>query len=209
MCLNIDFQKVAVTDGNMTDTDKLELERMLRESQEKLEKLQVENTNLLELLQNQSPESKEEEVPNPHPADVPQQQAGSPGQEPKALRELKAKYLLLHGEKMQLLEKLEERDAQLQQLREESLRERDDRPPVSHPDVERSLSTGDVSPDDPKAEIRKLRKVIEEKDVKMENLYVQLRSFDAVASAKTSLEKEIAQMKTQLEAAKVYECNGY
>ena len=110
---------------------------------------------------------------------------------------------------MQLLEKLEERDAQLQQLREESLRERDDRPPVSHPDVERSLSTGDVSPDDPKAEIRKLRKVIEEKDVKMENLYVQLRSFDAVASAKTSLEKEIAQMKTQLEAAKVYECNGY
>ena len=85
MCLNIDFQKVAVTDGNMTDTDKLELERMLRESQEKLEKLQVENTNLLELLQNQSPESKEEEVPNPHPADVPQQQSWVPWARAKSI----------------------------------------------------------------------------------------------------------------------------
>ena len=186
----------------MTDADKLELERMLRESQEKLEKLQVENKNLLELLQNQSTESKEE-VSNLHPADVPQQQAGSPGQEPKALKDLKGKYLLLHGEKMQLLEKLEERDAQLQQLREESLPEKDDRPPVSHPEVERSLSTDDLSPADSKAEIRILRKVIEEKDLKIDNLNVQLRAFDAVASGNMSLGEEIAELKDKLQAAQV------
>ena len=183
----------------MTDADKLELERMLRESQEKLDKLQVENKNLLELLQlqNQTPESKEE-VPNLHPADVPQQQAGS-----RALKDLKAKYLLLFDEKLQLLEKLEQRDTQLQQLHEETLPERDGRPPVSHPDVERSLSTGDLSPDDPKAEVKKLRKVIEEKDMKIDNLNVQLRSFEVVASGNMSLGEEIAKLKDKLEAAQV------
>ena len=113
----------------MTDADKLELQQMLRESQDKLEKLRVENENLLELLQNQSIESKEEElqvvVPDPNPAGVPQQHAGSQRNSGQALKELKVKYLLIHDEKMQLLEKLEERDAQLKQLREETLYQRE------------------------------------------------------------------------------------
>ena len=244
LCMQcLKFQRVAVTEGNMTDADKLELEQMLRESQDELEKLRVKNKNLsdhltesqeqleeLQVARGNLMESQErlqaenknlterlEEFSAPKPAGGVQPS----GHEVKAFKDLKAKYLQLVDEKMkltperdqllaekkQLLEKLADRDIELKQLREDILPERDDRPPVSHPDVEQSLSTGDLSPDDPKAEIRKLRKVIKEKDVKMEMMDVQLRSFDAVASTKTSLEKEIAQMKMQLEAAQVCECS--
>ena len=139
----------------------------------------------------------------------------------KAFKDLKAKYLQvvdeklqllaerdqLLGERKQLLEKLADRDIELKQLREETLPERDGRPPVSHPDVERSLSMGDLSPDDPTAENRKLRKMIEEKDMEIDNLKVQLKSFEAVASGNMSLREENARLKDRLKAAQVCEYN--
>ena len=210
-----ELENLRVKNKNLTNRltesqEQLEELRVARESfnerltasQEKLERLQAENTNLLERLEERS-------APKPASGVQPS------GLEAKVFKDLKAKYLQLMDEKIKLtperdqLLNLADRDVELKLLHEETLPERGDRPPVSHPDVERSLSTGDLSPDDPKAEVKQLRKVIEEKDVKMENLYLQLRSFHAVASTKTSLEKEIAQMKLQLEAAQVYECNGY
>ena len=69
------------------------------------------------------------------------------------------------------------------------------------------MSTGDLSPDDPKAENRNLRKVIEEKDMEIDNLKVQLRSFQAVASGNMSLGEENARLKDRLKAAQVCEYN--
>ena len=168
-------------------------ERLVK-SQEKLGRLQAENKNLLERMAELS-------------ALKPAGGVQPSGHEAKAFKDLKAKYLqvvdekyTLLAEREQLLVKLEQRDLGLY---EENLPGRDDRPPVSHPDVERSLSTGDQSPDDPKAEVKKLRKVIEEKDMKIDNLNVQLRSFDAVASGNMSLEEENARLKDKLKAAQV------
>ena len=167
-------------------------------SQEKLGRLQAENKNLLERMAELS-------------ALKPAGGVQPSGHEAKAFKDLKAKYLQVVDEKYTLLSEREQLVVKLEQrdlgLYEENLPKRDDRPPVSHPDVERSLSTGDLSPDDPKAEVKKLRKVIEEKDMKIDNLKVQLRSFEAVASGNMSLGVEIAGLKDKLEAAQVCGCN--
>ena len=141
-------------------------------------------------------------------------EASAPGDK---LKELKAKYLAIHAEKMdlitnknqlvaekdQLLEKLEERDNQLKQLREEILA-RGDGPPTEHPNVERSLSMGSIqSPDDPKAEVKRLREVLEERETKIHNLTMQLKTFEAVAGDKASLETDIVELKEQLQEAQV------
>ena len=79
------------------------------------------------------------------------------------LRRLKKKYLSIHGEKtqlstekVQLLEKLDERDLQLKELREKL--STDDQSQASLPNVQRSLSVGEaLSPEDPRAEVDRLR----------------------------------------------------
>ena len=225
------FQKVAVTEGNMTDADKLELEQMLRESQDELEKLRVKNKNLgdhlaesqeqLEELriarenlmvsqerlqaQNKNLTERVAELSAPKPAGGVQPS----GQEAKAFKDLKAKYLQVVDEKLQLLAERDQLLGEKKQLPEIETELKQlhlpERPSISHPEVERSLSTGDLSPEDPKAEIRKLRKVIEEKDVEIDNFKVQLRSFEAVASGNKSLGEQNARLKDKLKAAQVCE----
>ena len=235
---NVKFQKVEVTGGNMTDADKLELEQMLRESQDELEKLRVENKNLsdhltesqeqleqlgfareslyerlteshekLERLQAENKNLLERvaELSAPKPASGVQ----PPSHEARAFKNLKAKYLQVVDEKLQLLAERDQLLGEKKQLPEIETGltqlHLPDGPPVSHPDVERSLSTEDLSPDDPKAEIRKLRKVIEEKDMEIDNFRVQLKSFEAVASGNMSLREENARLKDRLKAAQVCE----
>ena len=167
----------------------------LMESQEKLERLQAENKNLLERVA---------ELSAPKPAGGVQ----PPSHEAKAFKDLKTKYLQVVDEKLQLLAERDQLLGEKKQLPEIETELKQlhlpERPPVSHPDVERSLSTGDLSPDDPKAESRNLRKVIEEKDMEIDNLKVQLRSFQAVASGNMSLGEENARLKDRLKAAQVY-----
>ena len=234
----------------MTDADTLELQQMLKDLQEELVKFRVENRNLNDHLAESQEELEQlriaresfddrlaksrqelEGLQDENKTLIERLKESSTlqpvggvqpsGHEGKAFKDLKAKYLQLHGERLkllpardqllaekkQLLAKLEQREVELKQLREETLPKRDDRPPVSHPDVERSLNTGDLSPDDPKAEIRKLRKVIEEKYMEIDILKVQLRSFEAVASGNMSLREENAHLKDKLKAAQVCEYN--
>ena len=191
------------------DADKWDLQQMLKESQEELEKLRAENKSLLERLGEKRDNEKDAENAGLQAAPI------SSSEESKFQR-MRNKYLLVHDEKMrllderekflnerqELLEKLEERDAQLMKLRRETL-VRGNRRSSDHPDVERSLSVGGLmSPDDPKAEVVRLRKVVDDQDKKIHN---QLKSFEAVASSKTNLEEEIAKLKGQLESSQVCE----
>ena len=200
----------------MTDADKWDLQQMLKESQEELEKLRAENKSLLERLGEKRDDEKDAEKDAENAG---LQAAPISSSEESKFQRMRNKYLLVHDEKMrllderekflnerqELLEKLEERDAQLMKLRRETL-VRGNRRSSDHPDVERSLSVGDLmSPDDPKAEVVRLRKVVDDQDKKIHNLEVQLKSFEAVASSKANLEEEIAKLKGQLESSRVCE----
>ena len=110
----------------------------------------------------------------------------------ESYKRLKSKYLKLHEEKMELLEKLEERDAQVKMLSQVT---------VEYPTVKRSLSAGELrSPDDSKTEIYQLRKVIEDKETKIN---MKLQSFEKVASGNTDLGQQVVKLKEQLKATQV------
>lgn len=167
----------------MTDTDKSNLQQMLIESQNELEQLRNDNKSLSECLNLLEQQGEDEE--------------GEPVSQ-VAFRRLKNKFLSMHSEKTQLLEKLEARDAEVKELREGN------RPPVEYPDVQRSLSTGEpLSPEDPMTEVHRLRSVLDDKEKKIQNLNMQLKSFQEVASVNADLEEQIAQLKKQLQ---VYSC---
>ena len=181
----------------MTDTQKVEqLEKQLEQTQQEFEKFRQESQKLQEELdrlrmsQTQGDGDKD-----------PQQEAN--------MEILRKSYLKLHTEKMNLLDKLEARDEELKQLRDQKAVAND-----THPNVTRSISAdGILSPDDPKVEVVRLREVVENKQSKIESLEVQLRSFQTVASERVRLQghsqdqsRTVMGLKKELEAAKVCVC---
>ena len=178
---------------------------MLIESQKQLELLQTENKQLLARLkileeQDVNAVGKEElqKTAVQEQSDR-QERKSKPVDLLEAHKRLKSKFLKLHEEKMELLEKLEERDTQVK-----TLRDKVSQVTVEYPTVEHSLSAGELqSPDDPKAEIYQLKKVIEDKEKKIDNLTVQLQSFEKVASGNTDLGQQVVKLKEQLKAAQV------
>ncbi len=228
----------------MTDTDKWELQRMLQESQEELEKLWNHNKLLLEQLkayegqtyvppkpskpEDEADIGKQEElerlwnhnkllverleayedlsgVPIPFKEEDEKLDTSKPTDrevKTKALKRLRTQFLDLHAEKMQLLEKLQDRDAELKKLREETI---GDEPLANYPDVRRSLSVGEVrfSAEDTNAEVDRLRSVLEDKEKKLDNLAMQLKSFQAVASDNAQLIDQVDQLKAKLKASEV------
>ena len=209
---------MVVNEDNMTDADKLELQEMLKQSQEELEKLWnhnkilVERVRVLEEAQSdvktETLDSETLDLEKSETLDMKKsetlEKTGNISPEPGAFQRLKTKYLSTVEEKMQLLEKLEERDNQLKVLREEKLAKGEEST-ANYPDVMRSLSVGDAqSPADPRAEVDRLRGVLEDREKKIHNLQVQLNSFQQVASGNVTLEEQIIQLKGKLEASEVH-----
>ena len=174
---------MVVNEDNMTDADKLDRQEMLKQSQEDLEKLWCQNQLLVErvrVLEEEAQSGMKSETLG---------KTDNVSPEPGAFQCLKPQYL----EKMQLLEKLEERDNQLKALREEELT-------AIH-----LLSVWDAqSPADSRAEVDRLRGVLEDREKKIHNLQVQLNSFQQVASGNVTLEEQIIQLKGKLEASEVH-----
>ena len=190
------MQKLEVTGGYITDSHKLELQPMLLESQKQFELLQTENKQLLahlKILEEQDVNAvRKEELQKTAVQEQSDRQEGKFKlvNLPEAHKRLKSKYLKLHEQKMELLEKLEERNVQVKTVCDKVFQVT-----VEYPTMERSLSAEELqSPDNPKAaEIYQLRKVIEDKENKIDNLTVQLQSF----------EKVVVKLKEQLKAAQV------
>ena len=55
------------------------------------------------------------------------------------------------------------------------------------------------SPADPRAEVDRMRGVLEDREKKIHNLQVQLNSFMQVASGNVALEEQVVQLKRKLE----------
>ena len=168
----------------MTDTVKLKLQQELVESQQELELLREKNQTLLEAVELEG-DSRVKKLQ-------------------EANMRLTDKYLSLHGEKMHLFEKVKERDDQLRDLREAGVVMTDSRHNACFPNVQRSLSVGEVTNlTDPIAEVDRLRIVIECKSKKIDNLTMQLNSFQDVASGNVSLQSDVTELKAKLEEAEV------
>jgi chromosome segregation ATPase len=212
---------MAVTQDNMTDSDKLELQQMLKESQEELERLWHHNKILVERLKTMESQHRMlqsndgEEHMNGSEADAEVNDCLKSYERPQlsyrlrkdetaesstAFRKLKDNFLSLHEEttqlrsdKAQLARELEERDAQLNTL---SL--------PSTPDIERSLSLGALgSPEDPRVEVERLRSVVQDRDMKLDNLKMQLKTFQEVATEKADLDQQVKELEAQLKATEV------
>ena len=165
------------------------------ENSQKVDQLQRE----LEQIQN---EFEELDLPQ-----VSQKQTKKDIQEEDTIEHLRKNYLKLHTEKMYLLEKLEARDEELKQLRDQSTSGED-----TYTNAGCSLSSDGVFHE---VDIVRLREVVEHKQRKIESLEVQLTTFQAVANAKERLrvqsqdQSRIAiDLRKELEAAKVcgYKC---
>ncbi len=118
-------------------------------------------------------------------------------------KRLRANYLKVNEERILLLEQLEERDAQIKRYRDE-LAAKNTPPDTSSLNVQRSLSAGDAeSLEDPKAEVRCLKNSLKEKEVEVDNLKVQLQSFQEVASGNMDPGKEVLELKKQLKESEV------
>ncbi len=116
-------------------------------------------------------------------------------------KRLRANYLKVNEEKILLLEQLEERDAQIKRYQDELVAK--DAPPAPL-NVQRSLSAGEVeSLEDSKAEVRRLGNALKKKEVEIDNLEVQLDSFQEVASGNMDLGKEVLELKKQLRVSEV------
>ena len=220
----------------MTDSDKLELQDMLKQSQEELERLWNNNKLLHERLkvlesQHHMHESSElegegeigdisksqckvAELTNrlraykeqlcylPKPSD----QEHVVETEPVKVQRLKKEYLSLHAEKLQiqsekmkLLGELEERDVQLKEL-QENLTES----PYGSLRIEQSLSLDALeSLEDPRAEVYRLRNVVDDKDKK---LNIQLKTFQEVAASNADLKRQLGQLQMKLKDTEV--CTG-
>ena len=259
---------MVVAEENMTDADKRELQEMLKESHEELErlwnhnKILVERLKAMEMQQHFQELSVAEDSEADSEVDESQRKVAElterlraykqqlcylpkpSKQERKAgttdpLRQLKDEYLSMHTEKMSLLAKLEEQDAQLKEMREmlaesgkdkylsmytekmsllEKLEERDAQlkemremlaesgtTPTNYPRIECSPSLGALgSPENLKVEVYRLRSVIEEKEKKLENMSMQLKTFEVIANEKAGLEEQVEQLWTQLRTLEVY-----
>ena len=174
---------------------------MLSESQKQLRQFQEENKkltdDLLQLGEDYKYLLKQEQVTT-DPAGLP----AAEGKSDEAQKRLKRNYLKIHDEKLQLLQKLEERDAELKELR--TANATGEKTQKDYPSVERSLSVGEVkSPEDPRAEVDRLRRVIEEKEVKVDNLNIQLQTFQEQAEENVTLSQQIAGLMEELKAMKV------
>ena len=174
---------------------------MLSESQKQLRQLQEEKKkltdDLLQLEEDYKCLLKQEPVTK-DPAVAP----AAEGKSDKAQKRLKKNYLKLLDEKLQLLQKLEERDAELKELR--TANATGEKTQKDYPSVEHSLSAGEVtSPKDPRAEVYHLRHVIEEKDMKLDNLDMQLQMFQEQAEENINLSQQIAGLKEELRTMKV------
>ena len=192
---------MAVTDGNMTDTDKLDLQQMLMESQKELENLRKEKENLLEQREGLLEHVKvlEDSVDaKPESADS-AKAVQEKKSEAEKFRQMKKSYLKIHAQKMQLEEKVIERDTQLKVFREGF--GVTPSPPVDDHDLQRSSSAGDLtSPVDPRAEVLRLRSVVKEKDERIHNLDMQLRSFQ---QGLADGQDQITQLRAELESTQV------
>ena len=227
---------MVVTEDNMTNSDKLELQDMLKQSQEELERLWNHNKLLheqLKVLEGQhhmhgslelegegesgdtsKSQCKVAELTNRLRAyeehlcylSKPCDQEHVVETEPVKLQRLKEKYLSLHEQKLQiqsekikLLGELEERDVQLKKLQEklsESL--------YSSPHIERSLSLGALeSLEYPRAEVYRLRSVVDDREKKLSNLNIQLKTFQEVAARNADLERQLKQLQMKLKATEV------
>ncbi len=118
-------------------------------------------------------------------------------------KRLRANYLKVNEERILLIAQLEERDAQMKRYRDE-LAAKDAPPATLSLNVQRSLSAGEAeSLEDPKAEVRRMENALKEKDVKIDNLEVQLDSFQVVARGNMDLRKEVLELKKQLRESEV------
>lgn len=159
-------QKMAITKESMTNAEKWELQEMLMESHEELERLWNHNKILVERLQHLQGSSRleqESEVESKLPEHLqtyeqqqsylhlakpfnPECQAGTASSD--TLRQL----IDMHAEKMSLLEKLNERDAQLKEMHE--ILAKVDVTRTNNCCVKRSLSVEAFrSPEYPKVEV--------------------------------------------------------
>ncbi len=116
-------------------------------------------------------------------------------------KRLRTNYLKVNEERIFLIAQLEERDAQIKRYRDELAVK--DAPPAPL-NVQRSLSAGEAeSLEDPKAEVRRLGNALKEKEVEVDNLKVQLDSFQEVASGNMDLGKEVLKLKKKLRESEV------
>ena len=220
----------------MTDSDKLELQDMLKQSQEELERLWNDNKLLhkrLKVLEGQhhmhesselegegeigdisKSQCKVAELTNRLRAYEEQlcylpkhsDQEHIVETEPVKLQRLKKEYLSLHAEKLQiqsekmkLLGELEERDVQLKELQEKLTES-----PYGSPRIEQSLSLGALeSPEDPRAEVYRLRSVVDDREKKLSNLNIQLKTFQEVAARNADFERQLMQLQLKLKATEV------
>ena len=211
---------MVVVEDNMTDSDKLELQDMLKQSQEELERLWSHNQLLHERLKVLEGQHHMHELEGEGEIDISKSQCKVAEltnrlrayqehvveTEPVKLQRLKKKYLSLHAEKLQiqsekmkLLGELEERDVQLKELLSES--------PYGSPRLEQSLSLGALeSPEDPRAEVYRLRSVVNDREKKLSNLNIQLKTFQEVAASNADHERQLKQLQMKLKATEV--CTG-
>ena len=211
---------MVVAEDSITDSDKLELQDMLKHSQEELERLWNHNKLLheqLKVLEGQHHMHKSSELEGEGEsgdtsksqckvAELTNRLRAVVETEPVKFQRLKKKYLSLHAEKLQiqsekmkLLGELEERDVQLKELQEklsESL--------YSSPRIEQSLSLDALeSPEDPRAEVYRLRSVVDDREKKLNNLNIQLKTFQEVAASNVDLERQLGQLQMKLKATEV------
>ena len=215
-----------VTEDNMTDTARSEVQKKLKESQEELEKLWKQNQCHEEHVK--TLEAQEQELKGLWKAAQEQSQdfwnqnrqlvhrlqafkalenaSKTSKQDTDPFKTLRTNYIGLHTEKTQLMENLDERDSQVKELREKLARSSDPaESPGSLPNVQRSLSIGQplLPGHDSTAEVQQLRQVLQERETKIHNLNVQLNTFQEVASNNTKLQQQISRLRAKLKAHEV------
>ena len=60
-----------------------------------------------------------------------------------------------------------------------------------------------MSPEDPRAEVHRLREVVDDKEKKIHNLTMQLKTFEDVASGNIDLGEEVVELKAKLQSYEV------
>ncbi len=184
----------------MTDTDKLDLQQMLMESQKELENLRSEKESLLEHIEVLEVQFHLSDARSAlENADTAKAGQGQTRSDADKLRQLKKNYLKVHNEKLELLEKVKERDSQVKELRDGFGQTAN--PPVDNQAPQHSSDL--PSPEDPRAEVDTLRATLDEREDRIHNLSMQLRSFQGLADEKANYKVQITQLREALETARV------
>ncbi len=188
----------------MTDSDK----KKLIESQQELEKLKKENEDILSKQEQDKTERVEMEnylkeleteksVLTSHLETLQEELSRNAALRGKSQpveelnKGLRANYLKVNEERILLISQLEERDAQIKRYRDK-LAAKDAPPTTLSLNVQRSLSAGEAeSLEDPKAEVHRLGNALKGKETEVDNLKVQLQSFQEVACGNMDLGKEV------------------